>query len=399
MGLRFSSILLAAIVLAACTPSSPESDTAGAAAPATDSRLVVVDMEGSVVTMRPDGSDAVTIADGADDRLFFQPQWSPMTARVAWGESTPEGHAVSIPADGNGERLTFPTPGLPFYLAWSPDGRRLVALYNNTQGRVEARAIDLGTGEATVLGSARPYYFSWSPDSTRIVASRNGETLDVIDLSGEVTTIGDGYLTYLAPAWTPAGIFHLAANGIALGDETGEATPLAGVPHAAWFAPNRDGSKLAIFTLGGEDDGPRELTVALDPAPDLAGNTLSVIDVDTGEIEFVTDERTAGFFWSPDGESLAVLVAGEVPGQLRWVVWRHGSSDRLSAFEPPQSFVVSVLQFSPQYSLSLNLWSPESDAFAFPGVIGGRSGIWVQSVEGGDPMRVADGHWVAWSHG
>lgn len=397
MGLRSSPILLVAIALAACTPSPRAPETTEAPAP-TDSRLVVVDTDGSVVTIRPDGSDPVQIAGGGGGRLFFQPQWSPQADKVAWGESTGEGYAVAVARADGSEPSTYPTFGLPFYLAWSPDGSRLVALYNNAQSRVEARVIDVGAGDATVLGSARPYYFSWSPDSTRIVANRNGQTLDVIEVGGGVTTIEEGSLTYLAPAWTDAGIFHLGPSGLALGDDSGRSTVLAGVPHAAWFAPNRDGSKLAVLALGGEDDGPRELTVALDPAPDLTPNTLSVIDVATGEIEIVTSERTAGFFWSPDGRALAVLVAGQAPGQLQWVVWRDGSSSRLTSFEPPQSFVLSVLQFAPQYSLSLHLWSPASDALAFPGEIRGRSGVWVQPVDGGDPVRVAGGDWVAWSN-
>jgi hypothetical protein len=396
MGLRSSSIFLVAIALAACTPSARAPETTEAPAP-TESRLVVVDTDGSVVTIRPDGSEPVQIAVGGGGRLFFQPQWSPQADRVAWGESTGEGFAVAVAGADGSEPSTYPTFGLPFYLAWSPDGSRLVALYNNAQSRVEARVIDVGAGEATVLGSARPYYFSWSPDSTRIVANRNGQTLDVIEVGGRVTTIDEGSLTYLAPAWTEAGIFHLVPNGLALGDDSGRSTVLAGIPHAAWFAPNRDGSKLAVLALGGEDDGPRELTVALDPAPDLAANSLSVIDVTTGEIDIVTSERTAGFFWSPDGGALAVLVAGQAPGQLQWVVWRDGSSSRLTSFQPPQSFVLSVLQFAPQYSLSLHLWSPASDALAFPGDIRGRSGIWVQSVDGSDPVRVSGGDWVAWS--
>ncbi len=391
------SLTLLALVVAACTRQSGEPDgTTGVEPIPVESRLAVIDAQGSVVTMRTDGSDPVTVAEGDQDRFHFQPQWSAQTGRLAWGESSSEGFSVVI-ANGDGTgRSTYPTAGLPYYLAWAPDGTRLAALYNNARRQVEARVVDLGSNTTTVLGSATPYYFSWDPTSSRIVANRNGDTLDVIDLEGSVTTIAPGSLTYLAPAWTPAGIFHLTSEGIVLSDELGTSTPVAGIPHAAWFAPNPDGTRLAVVALGGDDDGPRELTVAW-AASDLTPNLFSVIDVPSGDIEIVTNERTAGFFWSPDGSALAVLVPGRVPGELQWLVWRDGSSQRLASFAPVASFVNDVLRFAPQYALSLNVWSPESNTLAFAGTVAGRSGVWVQAISEDEPTWVADGTWVAWS--
>ena len=56
-----------------------------------------------------------------------------------------------------------------------------------------------------------------------------------------------------------------------------------------------------------------------------------------------------------------------------------------------------MLQFAPQYALSLNFWAPDSSAIAFVGEIDGASGVWVQGIDGSAPQLVADGTWVAWS--
>jgi hypothetical protein len=43
------------------------------------------------------------------------------------------------------------------------------------------------------------------------------------------------------------------------------------------------------------------------------------------------------------------------------------------------------------------MWSPDGTAFAFPGLIGERGGIYVQDIAGGDPVFVSEGNWVLWS--
>ena len=111
----------------------------------------------------------------------------------------------------------------------------------------------------------------------------------------------------------------------------------------------------------------------------------------------MTNVPAAAFFWSPDGESLGLLVDGEGEGEVQWLVWRDGATTELASFAPPFSFVTGVLPFSGQYSESLNLWSPDSAALAFAGRIGTDDGIWVQPIEG-EPVLVADGEWVAWSY-
>jgi hypothetical protein len=108
---------------------------------------------------------------------------------------------------------------------------------------------------------------------------------------------------------------------------------------------------------------------------------------------------SVGLFWSPDGEKLLVLQLGtEGTGELTTVLWAGGDSTELSNMAPHPLFAQEVLQFFDQYGQSLQLWSPDSAAFALPGAIDGDTGVWVHALGGGDPVNVHDGSWVSWSN-
>jgi Tol biopolymer transport system component len=55
------------------------------------------------------------------------------------------------------------------------------------------------------------------------------------------------------------------------------------------------------------------------------------------------------------------------------------------------------LPFFDQYAQSMTLWSPDGEAFAYPAMTGGIPGIWIQDIDGTDPIRLTDGSWVSWS--
>ena len=66
---------------------------------------------------------------------------------------------------------------------------------------------------------------------------------------------------------------------------------------------------------------------------------------------------------------------------------------------PAPGLLRDLVPFFDQYAQSMTLWSPDGSAFAFPGVVDGEDGIWVQELAGADPRRIAGGSWVAWSSG
>jgi TolB protein len=78
-------------------------------------------------------------------------------------------------------------------------------------------------------------------------------------------------------------------------------------------------------------------------------------------------------------------------------MWREEGVTELSRLSRHPSLVSDVLRFFDQYGQSLRLWSPDSAAFALPGAIDDEPGIWVYLIAGEEPVKVADGSWVAWS--
>jgi len=161
-----------------------------------------------------------------------------------------------------------------------------------------------------------------------------------------------------------------------------------------FFTANRRGTRIALATIS-EQDG---VAVLAQPAPLLPANRLLVLDVVTGEWDIVSSDPLGAFFWSPAGDRLLVIGAGETEGTLLWSVW----DDELISFEPFEpwpGFVFEFLPFFDQYAQSMTLWAPDGSAFAYPAVVNGQPGIWTQDVAGGPSVRIADGTWVSWSSG
>ena len=173
-----------------------------------------------------------------------------------------------------------------------------------------------------------------------------------------------------------------------------------------YFVASPDGSRVAFQAIGGQSPGggvqaaaPGVLASATLAQPATTG--LSVLDVGTGDITNVSANPEIAFFWSPQGDRLLSLgvATGADLGRLRWQVWEDGGSFTTDPFVPSVTMQRDYFPFFDQYAKSMTLWAPDGSAFAYAGTgPGGSAGIWVQSVEEGvDPVRVADGSFVAWS--
>lgn len=396
--------------IAACTSdpgsnsSVVEMTTAGTEPLPTDvsdlpGRLVLVDDSGNIVTTDPDGSNETAITeDGGDAAGYRQPSFSPVADTLAWSEINADGSGLGS-SDGQGEnRMSIPMTAPPFYMFWSPDGNGIGALHNSPQGTIDFEMVDVAATSSQVLAQGSPFYFSWSPDSEQVAAHVQSEFFGTITLDGEGTDLGATQAGYQAPHWIPAGILHLSTSGLELRQVGGEARLLATVPGPVAFVANRQGTLVAIQSFVGED-APPGVNVALSETPAIPSNTVVVVDVESGSMSEVLDSPSIGLFWSPDGESL--LVLGPTPdsgAEVATVLWKGGGSTEVSTIAPHPAFVADVLRFFDQYGQSLQLWSPDSAAFALPGAIDDDPGIWVHTVAGGDPVNVHDGSWVSWSN-
>lgn len=408
MGWR--SLLIVSLVVVACvdavdettttstnettTTSTTESTTTTETAQPTG-RLAVLDGGGNVTVMAPDGSDRVQLTeDGGVDAVYSQPTWSPTGSALAWGQATEDGFALGIKPLGADAADVVPMSNLPFYMFWSPSGEHIGVLHNGANG-LDFEMVDVESANSSVLGTGSPFYFSWSPTGDRVVTHVGEERFAIIDLAGEATDLEPTAGGYLAPQWTDRGVVHMADGSLVMEDESGDRSPVAQIEAPiTFFVANGDGTRIAAQSLG--EGG--AVSVALLQSDPITPNAVWVIDVEEGTVERVSAGPALAFFWSPDGDSLLMLVASEGGDRLVPMVWSEdGGSSEYAEFAPSPDLAAQLLPFFPQYAQSMTLWAPGSSAFAYPGLVGDERGIWVQAVAGGAPTLVSEGGWVSWS--
>lgn len=401
-----------AVLAASCTPGDPGAETglprvtteapAGTTPPpptvgAPAGRLAVVGPAGNIVVMDPDGSNEQAMTTDAGSEAFYaQPVWAPDSTRLAWGQVTPTGFSVGIGELATGVTTSVPMENFPFFIHWSPDGAHLGVLRNGTTG-VELEMIDFAAASSSVVDTGRPYYFSWSPPGDRLVAHAGARRFLTVSPDGEQKGLGDTDPGYLAPQWTPAGIFHVVEGVLVLESEEGSRSPVVAVPGAVNFVASDDGSHVALQSPAGGNGAVSVSSHGLELVPP---GVVAVVAATSGEVEVVGRRPALGFFWSPNGRSLLVL---EVAPDRRAVVprvWQvEGETREYPAFLPVPQMFRDFYPFFPQYAQSVSLWSSDSSAFAFAGAVGLNSGVWVQELDRDEPHRVSRGTWVAWSPG
>ena len=389
---RNATILLTlAVLLGACTAAAEESPG--------DGRLVILDETGNVVTMAPDGMDIVTLAnDGGGGVTYFQPIWSPDGSSISVTRSDAGTFSIEIIDAETGERTSTATDSNSFYQYWSPDGSKLASLSVSGPGALGLDVLDLGASNGPIrLAEGQPLYFSWSPDSSEIVAHIGTEPLEIL-LSEDPTTEFGPSGDFSAPQWTEAGIVYIGVASrrqhLMTTKAGGVTNVVASVPGGAYFTASPDGQRIAVLAAPRDDVGQ---SVFAQQAPVLPAGRLSVVDADDGSFVEVDAGVVVAFLWDPTGERLLVLEVVD-GGAFFWRVWEDGESQVFAEFTPSPELLRDLVPFFDQYAQSMTLWSPDGDAFVFPGAVGGEPGIWRQDLSSGSPARVSGGTWVAWSH-
>jgi TolB protein len=402
MGRRAISIVALLLTAVSCTggtsdgstttPTPGSIDTSAPAAPIDPGRLAVVDEQGDIVVMAPDGSERRALTErGENPAVYMQPIWSPSASWLAWGQATGTGFGIGIARADTGEVKTLTTPNLPFYTYWSPDNRHLGALHNGQTG-VQFQIVDVEAETTELLDEDAPFYFSWNPAGDRVVTHAGVSRAETITPDDDRVELEPTAGNYLAPQWTDAGVFHVVDDHLVLEDAIGVREQVAEVSGLTMFVANPQGTMVAAQSTGGGLDG---LTASTEDLPAVRTNAVVVVDVATRDTDLVDQDLALGFFWSADGGSLLVLTTSEdavVP-----LVWSSEGQHEFPAYRPSRSMLRDTFPFFPQYAQSVSFWAPDSSAFAYAGTVEGESGVFVQDLDTADPVRVSGGSWVAWS--
>jgi len=250
------------------------------------------------------------------------PFWSEPSRRLVYQTEPHGGGAADLqlwePGESAPRALTRTPTRDDRWAAWSPDGTRVAFAYRELAQSGALAAIDVATGQETVLAASGPrdFFFrpSYAPDGRHIVAQRRkpdapGSELWLLSAgeSPRRLTHEDGW-SEDKPFFTRDGariVFTRqrgpAARGIARTGADGEVTALPAAKadadeHSARPSPTRD--EIAFVS---DRDGSRDVFLApLDGGP--ARNLTRTPD---------RDELAP--HWSPDGERLVVTAVPRQP--------------------------------------------------------------------------------------
>ncbi len=393
----------------------------------TNGLIAYVGTDGNLYAIAPDGShkQAITRDPLADPEQYNTLAWS-RDGQLAFTTATEEGSATLTTRLGEQPtRVYSGRPNeVPFYLCWSPDGERIAFLTWSQRNRTALWLADSRKGDsAQVIARGAPLYFSWSPQDQSLLMHIGGaqsdspdariailqpEPLDTIELA-------DAPGRFQAPAWSPGGERFLLAREKDNGDdelvlaEGDDRRALASSRTGMVFTWSPLGNRIAFARPGSQTS--------------LLYDSVIVLDLDRQEQQVVARGDIVAFFWSPDGERLAVLSLDESnrrpqgrviparnqaartpqssPVRLAWSVIHlvDRSSVELAAFRPTDSFLLLIPYFD-QYAQSLSVWSPDSRLLVFAD-LDEREQPAIRVLDTTQPhqpaRRLAEGTFAVWS--
>jgi TolB protein len=426
--------LVAAIALLAALQLSGRLGTIARAptAPA-PTRIAVVDAAGALSTMDVLGGNVVPHPLAGVNFAF--PTWSPDGLRIAAiGGATDDGAVYVIQARGENAAdpmaATAPTviyrsPEHPaFYAYWTPDGRQVTFLTQEPD-RLALRVApaDASTPAATIREGS-PLYWDWVGPARALVnigGGGPGAFLGEIGLDGVAGT----------PAATTPGSFRSPA---VTRDGTHRAFVVAGgAGPASIVVESRDGAgrrEIPVPGMAALSFAPAGDNLAF-IAPEAPGppiglpiGPLRVVDVASGSVRTLLGGAIVGFFWSPDGKTIATL---RIPGpgddevasvgyalpainfrpaaptsgytlHLAFVDVATGSVRSKRDVRVSERFALQLLPYFDQYALSHRFWSPDSASFMLPLVSEDDVvGIVLLPPDGSAERRVVDGEMGSFS--
>ncbi len=362
---------------------------------------------------------ALTRTAGRGAIQYNWPTFSPDGNQVAYSSATHAGGSplYGIHAYDLGRRAAitiFQTPDQPIYLSWLPGGHRLFFLVS------DGTTLKLMLAEARegkpvrIILTGQPLFYDWNQAANELAfhyvpaEGTGGEQTGLMSVTDRdqrvVKTLAAGAAPFRNPAWSPDKS-HLAyvvdrKNGqvalvVANADGSSPREMVGLAPRTTSFSWSPDSKQIAFSTL--RDEGA------------MSYDGVNLLDLASGNISTLVSDPVIAYYFSPDGRRLAYIGATEVSNT--WNVIELGGAKaagrRLGNFVATRSESVAYRVFD-QYTLSHRVWSPDSRALVFAGVMlkegmalpsGAMppSSVWMLPVDGAPPQSLAEGDVAFWS--
>lgn len=413
---------------------SPASATAGPMSSAPTDRPIA--SSGSIAMLGQDGSLSIVDAGGhlgllsdAADGTFGFPTWSPDGSQIAAVRTGPAGASLVV-FDATDLSSGSPVEPVdifrnasisPFYLFWTPDGDAVSFLASEADKLVlriapaDGSAPLDGSGPGAIVRSGNPFYYDWI-GRDRLLAHIGvgpeaflGEIgLDGAAASAALDDPGEFRSAVVNREHTSIAFVRGRARVesaivVAARDGSGEHAMTVFGPSAVAFDP----AGRTLATIGPNEPVPTEVAFPVGP--------LRLIDAASGEIRTLIDGFVVGFWWSPDGRTIAALRvqpaigsasgASPVPSptpvenevRLLFVDVASGKLRSQPVVLPGERFIETFLVYFDQYALSHRLWAPDSSSMLLPETLPDGSTRLTVRFPDGEPPLVLDGAIGFWS--
>lgn len=368
-------------------------------------QILFLDSDGQVVVADPDGTSALVLSEAGTSNS--QPTWSTSGDRVAWSGFGADGSTLVTAQRDGSEVQSISTISPAFYLSWSPDDTWIGGLRPTSTG-MEMFVANPDLGAERQVSMSQPFYFDWANDDA-IVAYLNNQLLVDISASDAVSPLRRPLINPLgafqAPTVLPDGdvlgaLFIESSNSLVRLNGTEIVEEVATANGPMFIAASPDGQRVAVLVppfAGGQQEPQSEvISFQFDEPIELDNGRVTIIDLETGDVDVQPDELAVSMSWSPDGDSLAILSARN--GGLRWSFTTPEGRVDGARFVPSTRFSQSYLPFFDQYNLSSTPWAPDGEAIVFSGSIGDDTGVFVDLIADDlGPALVADGDIAFWS--
>lgn len=359
-------------------------------------RIVYVSNDGNIYSVGADGSDgrnltndgngwAVTSLrrpEGLPDPVFYSwPTVSPDGTKLAASRVTLQsptnikaelyifdvktGKSQKIHENPQGD-APFIAPGVPHYLCWSPDSKKLAAVgQDELRGLVlQVSATDKNEPPKEII-SGSPIFTLWSADSNRLLL-HVGETMYLADIVGgkEPRELRHRSIAFRCFAWAMKGSKSVyvarapyrGGSAIYLADEHGDnGQPVAPIRRGETVLVSSPDQEYVAFTEKGPPSAQYYVTLKL----------LKVSDI---EVKTFVDEPLLAFFWAPDGEKIAFIGYDPATQKATWKIIdvKNEKIFKLADFVP-SSELSTIITFFDQYAQSHSPWSSDSRYLIFTG--------------------------------